>query len=62
MTVSHEILDALKTVKASEGRIWKSKLRDMWMNCQYDGYDDISHLLQQARNTIGPSALNKVKV
>ena len=53
---STEQVEALKAWAAIYGRNWKSTLRDAWMNGDYHGFAD-SHLLQQVRNTFGPSWL-----
>lgn len=46
-----EEIEALRTFAAGEGRTWKSKLRQMWMNAYYPGYDEISGHLQMLRNS-----------
>ena len=53
---STEQVEALKAWAALYGRNWKSALRSAWMDVNYHGFAD-SHLLQQVRNTFGPSWL-----
>ena len=53
-----EQLTALRDYAARYGRTWKAALRHEWMNaCQ--GISDLNQqaLLQQVRNTLGPSWL-----
>lgn len=56
---STEQVEALKTWAALYGRRWKSLLRDAWMTGDYGSfqYTATSALLQQVRNTFGPSWL-----
>src|SRR6185503_11431893 len=53
---SAEQIEALTQFAAIHGRNWKSVLRDAWMDGDYQGFEN-SHLLQQVRNTFGPSFL-----
>jgi hypothetical protein len=53
---STEQIEALTQFAAIHGRNWKSVLRDAWMDGDYQGFEN-SHLLQQVRNTFGPSFL-----
>lgn len=53
---SPEQIEALTQFAAIHGRNWKSVLRDAWMDGDYQGFEN-SHLLQQVRNTFGPSFL-----
>lgn len=55
-TLTTDQLNALKAWAKLHGRNWKAPLRDAWMDGNYHGFDD-SHLLQQVRNTFGPSWL-----
>jgi hypothetical protein len=55
---STEQLDAVQQWAALHGRKWKAALREAWMCGDYQGFEN-SHLLQQVRNTFGPSWLNK---
>lgn len=57
-----EQIEALKTFAAINGRTWKSKLRQAWYDGSYgdygiEQYGDTAALLQQVRNTFGPSWL-----
>lgn len=45
---------ALKKYISNNGRTWKSKLRHAWERAETEG------ALQQLRNTLGPSWLDKV--
>ena len=53
---SAEQIEALTQFAAVHGRNWKSVLRNAWMDGDYQGFEN-SHLLQQVRNTFGPSFL-----
>lgn len=55
--VPPEVTSALRSFKASNGARWKSKLRDLWESGQNN-----DELLQQARNIIGPTRLDKIKL
>jgi len=59
-----EQLWALRTFAALNGRTWKSCLRHAWETGMYaeHGAADYSNLLQQVRNTFGPSWLVKFKL
>lgn len=59
---STEQIAALKGFAAINGRTWKSKLRQAWYDGNYgdhgiEQYGDMAALLQQVRNTFGPSWL-----
>jgi hypothetical protein len=55
--------DALCVAKNHFGQYWKSELSVCWMNAAYPpSLKSVSHLLQQARNTIGPSGLDKLRL
>jgi hypothetical protein len=58
---STEQIDALKQFAAIHGRYWKSVLRDAWMDGDYRGFEN-SWLLQQVRNTFGPSWLVRFRL
>ncbi len=53
---STEQIEALKEFAAIHGRNWKSVLREAWMDGNYHGFQK-DWLLQQIRNTFGPSFL-----
>jgi hypothetical protein len=55
MDFQPEIMERLKQFAKENGRNWKSKLRALWNTGKDEG------LLRLARNTIGPSGLDKVK-
>lgn len=57
--ISQEIMDRLKQYADEHGRNWKQKLRDQWFNGS-DANEPNGHLLRQARNKIGPGALENV--
>lgn len=59
-----EQLAELKNFAAMNGRTWKSRLRHAWETGQYAecGAADYSHLLQQIRNTFGPTWLVNFKL
>lgn len=40
---------------------WRQLLQDAWMTGQYPSWAENTHLLQQARNTLGPSWLVRFK-
>jgi hypothetical protein len=52
-------LAALRLFAAANGRCWKSALNQAWCTGRYDQYNgaDEDGLLQQVRNTFGPSWL-----
>jgi len=58
MNIPVEVIERLKQFKAENGRLWKSKLRELW----FTGADADDALLRQARNLIGPSDLDSVKL
>lgn len=51
-------IEALVEWARLNGRTWVSKLRDAWMDGDYNRFEN-SHLLQQVRNTQGPSWLTR---
>ncbi len=53
-----EVLNRLRGFAEVNGRYWKAKLRRMWA----EGRDAHFPLLRQARNLIGPSGLDKIKI
>jgi len=53
-----EQIDAIREWAAKYGRTWKARLREAWMDGDYDGFDK-SWLLQRVRNNLGPSWLNR---
>lgn len=55
-TLRADQFNAIKAWAKLHGRNWKAPLRDAWMEGDYQGFHD-SHLLQQVRNTFGPSWL-----
>jgi hypothetical protein len=60
-TISAEQLAALRTFATANGAQWKSKLNVAWMTGRYNDYNGTEEygLLQQVRNTFGPSWLVK---
>lgn len=54
--VPKEVTAALLAFKVANGLRWKSKLRSLWNSGNDEG------LLRQARNMIGPSRLDKIKL
>lgn len=58
---STEQIEALKEFAAIHGRNWKSALRDAWLDGDYRGFQK-DWLLQQVRNTFGPSFLIKFRL
>lgn len=60
---SQRQLAALHEFAAANGRIWKSNLNACWQNGNYQDFPGTgqSHLLQQIRNTFGPSWLVRYK-
>jgi hypothetical protein len=56
-----EQIEALKEWAKLHGRNWKAPLRDAWMDGDYHGFEN-SHLLQQVRNTFGPSWLARFRL
>lgn len=59
ITPTTEQIEALKTFAAANGRTWKQALRHAWETGRYDDYNgtERSDLLQQVRNSFGPSWL-----
>jgi len=58
-----EQLNALTMYAATNGRTWKSQLWNEWMNaCQGISDPDQQSLLQQVRNTFGPSWLKSFRL
>lgn len=58
-----EQIDALREWKRVHGRTWKSKLREAWMTGDYSGiapYGNTAAYLQQVRNSLGPSWLERL--
>lgn len=53
-----EVTARLKTFSLCHGRVWKSRLCDLWVR----GEDSRDPSLRQARNLIGPSRLYKIKL
>jgi hypothetical protein len=51
-----EQIEAVTAFARLHGRYWKARLRDAWMTGDYEGFER-SDLLQQVRNTAGPSWL-----
>lgn len=54
--LTSEQLDALLTYALANGRTWKSKLADDWMNGRTSG------TLQVLRNTLGPTWLVNLRL
>ena len=52
-----EVTEALRQFKAEHGRTWKSCLRLLWESGQF-----YSTEIQQARNLIGPTRIEKIKL
>lgn len=48
--------NSLRDMANTYGRTWKSRLRQMWIDGDYEGRHD-SNILQTIRNTFGPSWL-----
>lgn len=55
-TIPPEVIERLRAFKGEHGRTWKAKLRSLWNQGKDEG------LLRQARNIIGPSRLDKIKI
>jgi hypothetical protein len=51
-----EMLDALQQFANRNGRNWKGKLSDMWMNGR-DEWEPESNRLRAVRNQLGPTWL-----
>lgn len=65
MKPTTEQIEAVRLFAAANGRKWKGELRNLWMNGAYNnavmgGAD--SALLQQLRNSFGPSWLNSFRL
>ena len=56
MKLNPEQYNALRSMATTYGRTWKSRLRLMWYDGDYEGREDAG-LLQQIRNNFGPSWL-----
>jgi len=55
--------EAIRLYAEEKGRNWKSKLSDEWLVARYVWkHPDKSHLLQQVRNSFGPSWLRSVQI
>jgi len=61
ITLNADQLAALRTFADANGRDWKFKLNHAWMSGRYREYRGTNEygLLQQVRNTFGPSWLVK---
>ena len=58
MACNSEQLAAIERYASRHGRNWKADLRGDWLASHYFGEDaDDACLLQQVRNTLGPSWL-----
>lgn len=57
-----EQLIAIRKYARIEGKRWKASLRQAWMTGDYGVHGDVSPLLQQVRNSFGPSWLVKFKL
>lgn len=58
-----EQLAALQRFARTRGTYWRAQLRRMWEQGYYRGVPEADHaLLQQVRNTVGPSGLAKVQL
>ena len=55
--VRKEVTAALREYKRANGRFWKNNLRRAW-----ELNETISQELQEARNVIGPSRLEKIEL
>ena len=55
--VRKEVIEALKAFKRKNGRFWKRDLRELWMQGA-----EISQELQEARNVIGPSRIDRIQL
>lgn len=56
--VPRETTEALRAFKSANGVRWKSKLRDLWAS----GGDEDMPELRQARNLIGPTRIDKIRL
>ena len=61
---SNEQLEALRTWRDAHPHNWKQELREAWFDGDYGifMYTDTAALLQQIRNTFGPSWLNRLSL
>jgi hypothetical protein len=57
MKITTEQKAALNKFKNANGRNWKSCLMTEWQSGRYSCPKSDTHLLQQIRNTVGPSGL-----
>ena len=55
-TVPPEVVAAVIAFANANGRTWRAKLRSLWNSGRDTG------LLRQARNTIGPSGIDRLKI
>jgi hypothetical protein len=55
-------LDALRLVKLTYGRTWRSWLGGAWETGNYASCHSVAPLLQQLRNSFGPSWLQRVNI
>ena len=63
VTMTKDQREALKEFAKQTGRCWKSELQICWMRGYYPTFaGEYSHLLQQVRNTLGPTGLTKLKL
>lgn len=60
-TPTTQQIEALEQFAAIHGRNWKTVLGNAWMNGNYNGFEK-DWLLQQVRNTFGPSWLAKLSL
>ena len=58
MVIPIEIFERLCEFRDQNGVQWLSKLQELWMA----GEDQFDPLLRMARNVIGPSGLDRVKL
>jgi hypothetical protein len=57
-----EQLEALRAFAAENGRTWKTKLNEAWMNANASINGEHSPELQQVRNRLGPRWLKTFKL
>jgi hypothetical protein len=57
MKLTEEQRQAVRAFAGQQGRQWKAALRQMWEGGNYWGTATNVPVLQQLRNTIGPSGL-----
>jgi hypothetical protein len=53
-----EVMDRLREFARTYGRRWRAELRGWWVR----GSDADDPLLRRARNIIGPSGLDRIKI